>query len=113
MKLLHAAVAVTWDLSWLVFTVLIGCADPTIPYIHETSLAGSPGQPGVTDWESDTLDVLELRNPLDRPVRMWVLCTGGDRYESDVPAHDQVRVLITELVRDAGHACILDAWEPR
>ncbi len=113
MKLAHAIVAVTWDFSWLVFTVLIGCSNPTIPYIHETSLAGEPGQPGVTDWDADTQDVLELRNPLELPVSMWVVCVGNDHYGSDVPARDVVRVLITELVRDAGHACTLDAWEPK
>ncbi len=37
MKLIHAAFAVTWDLSWLVFTVLIGCGPAPKPPVVDPS----------------------------------------------------------------------------
>ncbi len=103
----------------LVLSFICGCASTyrytsgVEPSIHEDPIPDA--KLTQIDDEGDSLKVLEIRNPTDRPVQFHVVCVGVNHDWIDVTVQPRSahRMVIREPSRDAHmNSCQLQNYEP-
>lgn len=106
-------------IALIAFAVACGCASTypytngTTPSIHEDPIPDA--KLSQMDDEGDSLKILEVRNPTDRPLQFHVVCVGRNHDWLDVTVQPRSahRLIIREPSRDAHtNSCQLQNFEP-